>query len=435
MSLTRRRLLGAATGAAGGAATAGLVGTVAACEPERGAAPAPPLDPDRWDSVRAQFALNPDVAHLSMYVLAPHPASVRAAIGRHREGLDRDGAAYLHDNAQRLDAAIAEEAARYLRTRPEQLAFTDSTTMGLGLLYGGLRLGRGDEVLTTEHDFYATHEALRLRSERDGVTVRRVRLYADPSAASEDEIVAKLAGAVTARTRVIALTWVHSSTGVKLPIRAIVDAVRSRNPRALVCVDAVHGFGAEETAPDRLGCDFLVTGCHKWLLGPRGTGLVWGTYAAWSRATPTIPSFDGSRIGSWLGFDTPAPAPGSVNTPGGYHSFEHRWALADAFAFHTAVGPDRVAARTRELASALKDGLVGLTGVRLITPRAPEVSAGLVCCEVDGIRPDEAVSRLRAAGVVATSTPYRVSYLRFGPTVANSDRDLEAALRAVSALR
>ena len=35
--------------------------------------------------------------------------------------------------------------------------------MGLGLLYTGIRLAPGDEVLTTEHDFYATHESLALR--------------------------------------------------------------------------------------------------------------------------------------------------------------------------------------------------------------------------------------------------------------------------------
>ncbi|HEX2773076.1 MAG TPA: aminotransferase class V-fold PLP-dependent enzyme, partial [Micromonosporaceae bacterium] len=216
MRFTRRRLLGATAGVA----TAGLTAGIGACQPDREpAGPAPPLDPRSWESVRAQFALDPDVAHLSTYVFAPHPAPVRAAISRHRDGLDRDAVGYLHDNQERRDQAVAAAAARYLGARPDQIAFTDSTTMGLGLLYSGLRLAAGDEVLTTEHDFYATHEALRLRAERDGATVRRVRLYTDPAKASEDEIATNLAGAVTGRTRAIAVTWVHSSTGVKLPIR------------------------------------------------------------------------------------------------------------------------------------------------------------------------------------------------------------------------
>ena len=66
--------------------------------------------------------------------------------------------------------------ARYLGARAEEVALTDSTTMGLALLYSGLRLRRGQDVLTTEHDFLATHEGLRLLAERTGAKVRKVRV-------------------------------------------------------------------------------------------------------------------------------------------------------------------------------------------------------------------------------------------------------------------
>jgi selenocysteine lyase/cysteine desulfurase len=426
--LTRRGLLGAA-------AIAGIAG-VAACEGDPPAAPvaAPAaLDPGDWASVRAQFALPADVAHLSTYVFAPHPMAVRDAIARHRDGLDRDPIGYLHANEGRLDQAVAVAAARHLGSDADRIAFTDSTTMGLGLLYGGLRLGAGDEILTTEHDFYATHEALRLRAERDGVTVRRTALHADPARATVDEIVGRLTAAVGQRTRVVALTWVHSSTGVRLPVAAIARALAGRD--VLLCVDAVHGFGAVDETPDDLGCDFLVSGCHKWLLGPRGTGLVWGSERGWSRFAPTIPPFAAESFQAWFGFGGTGPPPGPAATPGGYHSFEHRWALAEAFDLHARVGRDRVAARTRELATRLKEGLAGIPGVTLVTPSSPDLSAGLVCCAVDGVPPAEAVDRLRQHDVVASATPYRTSYLRFGPTIANDEEHVDAAVRAVQALR
>ncbi|MFC0532877.1 aminotransferase class V-fold PLP-dependent enzyme [Phytohabitans kaempferiae] len=427
--MRRRSLLGVA-------AAAGLAGAAAACEDEPAAAPAPagapPLIPTDWASVRAQFTIGADVAHLSTFVFAPHPAQVRAAIERHRAGLDADPIGYLHENEARLDERVATAAAGYLGARPDEIAFTDSTTMGLGLLYSGLRLGRGDEVLTTEHDFYATHESLRLRAERDGITVRRARLYADPATASTDEIVGNLTRAVTGRTRVVAVTWVHSSTGVKLPIRAMADALRDRD--VPLCVDAVHGFGAEDAGPADLGCDFLVSGCHKWLLGPRGTGLVWGSAEGWARFTPVIPTFDGRSIGAWLGFAGGAPPPGPAATPGGYHSFEHRWALAEAFDFHQAIGRERVAGRTRELATALKEGLAGIGGITLATPKSPELSAGLVCCQVPDVSVDEAVARLRGLKVVASATPYRPSLVRFGTTIVNREADVEAALTAARTL-
>ncbi len=68
--------------------------------------------------------------------------------------------------------------------QPATLAFVDSTTMGLALTYRGL-LQPGDEVLTTEHDHYATHESLRL----SGATVRKVRLYDDPAQASAEAMI------------------------------------------------------------------------------------------------------------------------------------------------------------------------------------------------------------------------------------------------------
>jgi len=49
----------------------------------------------------------------------------------------------------------------------------------------------------------------------------------------------------------LALTWVHSSTGLKLPLRRIADALeqlmqREEQQKVLMCVDGVHGFGVED---------------------------------------------------------------------------------------------------------------------------------------------------------------------------------------------
>jgi selenocysteine lyase/cysteine desulfurase len=429
--LTRRGLLiTAGTAAAGTVAAATLTGCTDDPELCAPTGAAPDFDPASWPSVREQFALTTDVANFTTFVFAGHAASVRSAIEKHRAGLDADPYRYLIANESTLDQAVLAAAATHLRTDTGQIALTDSTTMGLGLLYTGLGLRPGDEILTTEHDFYATHESLRLREARDGVRVRRVRLYDEPAAADAAEIVRRLEAAVGSSTRVVAVTWVHSSTGVMLPIRAMAEALagvnRDRQPeqRALLCVDGVHGFAADAATPDELGCDFLVSGCHKWLFGPRGTGFVWGRTEAWARYTPVIPTFTGGPDG----------APGPLATPGGYHSFEHRWALAEAFAFHRSIGADRVADRTRELASALKEGLATVGKVRLRTPRAADLSAGIVCCEVSGYDSRAAVARLAASNVLASPTPYTPSYLRFGPSILTSESDVDKALDAVRSL-
>jgi isopenicillin-N epimerase len=406
-------------------ATAEVLELVEAEEPR---APASVEQAISWEAVRNQFRLSRRWVHLGGLLLASHPTVVRRAIERHRRALDANPVHYLHGRGPELDATVWREAARYLGAPASEIALTDSTTMGVGIVFNGIDLRAGQEALTTTHDFFATHEALRLKAARSGASVRMIQLYARPGTASEDEIVGSITRAVRPETRVLAVTWVHSSTGVKLPIRSIADALAEINARrdershVLLCVDAVHGLGVENVTMAALRCDFFIAGCHKWLFGPRGTGVVWGSGRGWAAATPTIPSFDGGATA------------GRAMTPGGFHSFEHRWALADAFAFHRRIGKRRVAARIHALNRRFKEGLATMPHVTVYTPHSPDISAGIVCFDVRGLSPDTVVARLRGRRIIATVTPYSPSYARVAPGLLNTPREIDRALAAIRAL-
>jgi selenocysteine lyase/cysteine desulfurase len=226
---------------------------------------------------------------------------------------------------------------------------------------------------------------------------------------------------------------VHSSTGVKLPVREIAGALPER---VLVSVDGVHGFGVDASTIPDLRCHAFASGCHKWLDGPRGTGILWAGARIRRLLRPVIPSFDdAASYGAWPSGGVPAGIPdGARLTPGGFHSFEHRWALAEAFRFHEEIGRARVETRLRTLTRRLQVGLSEIKRVRLRTPTAAAVSGGLVCFEVAGVAPEEVVRRLAGRRIVASVTPYAERYVRLGPGIVNSPADADAAIRAVAAL-
>jgi selenocysteine lyase/cysteine desulfurase len=394
------------------------------------------FDPQDWGSVRDQFPLTPDLRHFAAFVLAAHPRPVADAIERYRDALATDTHGAL-DEYGGQEEVVRSAAAEYLGADASEIALTDSTTMGLGLVYGGIELAPGDEVLTTEHDFFSTHESLRLRTERDGTVVRRVALYDDPASASVDQVVSRFTSAITPATRVAAVTWVHSGTGVKLPIAAMAEALagvndqRPEGERVLLCVDGVHGFGLEPVTGADLGCDFLVSGAHKWLWGPHGTGLVWGRPTAWGRLDPLFASFSAPAPPA----DPGGPAgPGLMATPGGYHAFEHRWALDEAFSLAQAIGKDEIHRRTVDQATTLKEGLGAIEGLTVVTPVDPELSAGIVCVGVVDGDPFSLIAPLRDQGIVASITPYDVPYLRLGPSIVTTPDDVEAAVSALGEL-
>jgi selenocysteine lyase/cysteine desulfurase len=320
---------------------------------------------------------------------------------------------------------------------------TSNTTGALAMAYHGLRIREDQEIITTEHDHYSHHEAIRYAAARAGCGVRYVALYNRPAEASAQEIVANLARAIAPKTRAVGATWVHSSTGVKIPIAGIAEAVtranrgRASSDRCLLIVDGVHGFANQDVDVARLGCDFFAAGTHKWLFAPRGTGFLWGRRDVWPELRPTIPSFDPDERQTWDAWmDRKAlpPTEASFIAPGGFLAFEHLLAIPAAVTLHRTIGRDRIAARIRELNTAFREGAAKMAGVTLHTPRDPELSGGLSCFEVEGVKPEQVANRLADKHIRTSGSPYKVSYARVAAGIMNVPDEIERVLREVRAL-
>ena len=402
-----------------------------------------------------KFQTDPDQVLLNAMVVAPPPMRVRDEITKHRDGMNANPPSYILERERgdpkqpTRSVAEATEAAAiaasylgldtYLSDNKligsDVIARTTSTTMGLALLANGIQVKRGQEVLLSIHEFFSSLEAWRLRCDRSGgdLGYREIRLYGDTTARDlDDRIYKTVVSEIRENTRVLALTWVDSATGVKLPIRRIGDHVRGLNQRRtpgdaiLFVVDGVHGFGVEDASFADLGCDFLVAGCHKWMFGPRGTGITCALPAAWAQVTPTIPPF------------LPADHAGFRNTPGGVSTYEHLWAMSEAFRFHLDMGKDAVQEHTIHLASRLKAGLSRTRNVRVITPMSPTMSSGIVCCELLNAKqnPRDVKKALEAQGIFALTSDDAddKEYLRFSPSILNDEAHIDRTLKALDVI-
>ncbi|MFF4871550.1 aminotransferase class V-fold PLP-dependent enzyme [Streptomyces sp. NPDC090109] len=407
-----------------------------------------PFDPHDWKSVRAQFLLSPDLAHLSNFYLASNPTPVRDAITKYRKAFDEDPHSFLDDNMfgreeDMLWRTVCAEAAEYVGGRADEIALTTSTTMGLALTYNGLRLKPGQEILTTTHEFYPHHEAIRLATERWGATMRAISLYESSPDFSVDEAVARIRAAIRPHTRVFGVAWVHSNTGVRLPISRVADVIadlnrdRDEEDRVLLVVDGVHGFGVADEDVASMGCDFFSAGTHKWILGPRGTGIMWAKPENWALLQPTIPSLMSKETSAaWRQDRRPAgPTEASWISPGGFAAYEHQWATAEAFRFVRRIGRKRIQDRIAELNGQIKEGLAGMDHVTLHTPLDPEVSAGIVTFDVEGYAPRDVAKILRENRVIANATPYGVPHVRLSAGIVNFPEEVDLALRVIRSLK
>ncbi|MCW3079949.1 aminotransferase class V-fold PLP-dependent enzyme [Segetibacter sp.] len=396
-----------------------------------------------WESVLKLFNYNREYVQLgaSQFIVS-HPEPVRTAIENFRRELDENRVLYTEEKEMGMMQRVREIAAAYFAVpNADDIAMTDSTTMGLGTIYTALNLQKGHEVLTTNHDHYSQHEAIRQATQRSGGSFRRIDLYKNLAEVTTEEIVDSVVRNISEQTRVLGITWVHSSSGLKLPVPAItkalakINAGRDAQNKVLLLLDGVHGFGTEmETFPE-LGCDFFIAGCHKWIYGPRGNGLVAATREAWQLVNPVIPSFTDTMEVVIAEEERPKEMDGLQMTPGGFHALEHRWALYDAFKMHLDLGKQQVWDRVHQLNRLCKEGLADMPHVTLHTPLADEFSAGIISFEVDGYTTPETVEALLKKKVVATAAPYKTSWARFTPGIINSEEEVMKGLEAVYSLK
>jgi selenocysteine lyase/cysteine desulfurase len=403
-----------------------------------------PADLKDWDSVRREFELAPGYIHLALFFLASHPRPVRQAIEQYRAKIDANplltiDSAVFEQTQENMPLRVCRAIANYIGGDAQDIALTQNTTTGLALLYHGLPLREGDEILTTTHDHYVHHESIRLAAGRCGATWRKIPLFDSYDSISPDEIADRVRKAIGPKTRAVGVTWVHSSSGVRLPIARIAGAVadvnrgREENDHVLLIVDGVHGLGVEDPKITALGCDAFAAGTHKWLFGPRGTGFIWAKPAVWQRMRPVIPSFTSPEIfAAWEGERDPQPpAQAAWFSPGGFQAYEHFWAVPEAIHFHQTIGSTRITSRIHELNAQMKEGLAQMANIQLYTPRDEDLSAGMVCFDVKGTKPEEVVKRLLAQRIVASTTPYRVSYARLACSVVNTPQEVDTVLRAI----
>jgi len=397
-----------------------------------------------WQAVRDLFPLAPDWTHMASFLFVSHPKPVAERIEHFRRKLDADPVwielAAFSDAEGRPVEAVKNALASYVGGQPTELCLTSNTTGALAMAWHGLRIRPDQEILTTQHDHYSQHESIRYAAARSHAKVRYIALYDAPATANATQMVDRIARAITPKTRAVGVTWVHSSTGVKIPIDAIAAVVARANrgradaDRCLLIVDGVHGFANQDIDVAKTGVDFFASGTHKWLFAPRGTGFLWGRTDAWPHMRPTIPAFDPDGLETWDVWKQRAELPTTrapFVSPGGFLAYEHVLAIPAAVELHRTIGRANIASRIAELNGAFRDGAAGIPRLTMHTPRDPALGGGLSCFEVAGLTADQVTERLTAKRIRTTSSPYKVSYARVSAGVMNMPEEIDKVLRVL----
>ncbi len=395
--------------------------------PAHGGKPVSPEDTAFWQQVRNQFPLTRKRIYLNTGGLGPSPYPVIDTVRRKTDTLERISESG-HTHA--LWQEVKSSCARLLGCSPEELAFTRNTTEGINIVCHGLPLEAGDEVITSTHEHVGNTLAWLLRQKKDGI---RIRTF-EPSMLSAQENIQRIEKLITPRTRVLSLMHVSTATGHVLPLRTIGELAKQH--KLWFFVDGAQAAGMLPVDLAEIGCHAWATSGHKWMLGPKGTGLLYvrkdmldTISAQWIGAYSNSGTFD-IRTGEFhLHPSAQRYEYGTVNTA-------LVAGLGAAARFLLDIGPENIWQHNLALANKLRAGLRGL-GCEDLSAQYPEGSSAMVTFRVPGMARAEVQNLLASKHKLRTRGVYEggLDGVRISLHLFNSFEEIDRIIEAVAAIK
>ncbi len=359
-----------------------------------------------WSLIRSEFPALAEWTYLNTATFGQVPRRAVEAAGAHFARRDRLACADFLEWFDDLDQ-IREKAARLIHAQASDIAFIINASTALSLLLGSLDWKAGDQVVTLEdefpnHYYYAT--TLRTRGV-EFVETSFERLY----------------DSITPRTRVVAISTVNYSTGLRPPLEPLSEFLRSRG--ILFYLDGTQSLGALQLDLSRVHVDLFAMDAYKWLLSPNGAGFMYVHPELRQRLAPSVIGWRSHR--GWREHDNlhhgfPEFKSEAEKYEGGMLPFTVLYAMGAVLDMLLEIGPEVIENRVREIAEKTRQVLRD-AGASLLADRAPYYDSPIIAARFEGRDAPSLVRELKARRVLVAA---RHGNLRVSPHFYNDETDL-----------
>jgi cysteine desulfurase / selenocysteine lyase len=338
-----------------------------------------------WNKVRKAFPLSKDICYLNNGTMGPSPEVVLQAIAKKTDQVNR------LVNSPQKNTQAKKSLASFLGVSHSEIALTHNVTEGINIAVWAIPLKRGDQVILTDQEHVGNALPWLNRRRLEGIELKV--FSPKPTAAEVLDQVAQLIGP---NTKAIAIPHIPCTTGQVYPIKEICELAKSKN--IITIIDGAHGPGMLDMDLRLMACDVYVSCCHKWLLGPKGTGFV---YVKEDRINDFNAQFVGGHSDSGWQLDLKGQDIFGFKKDAhkfhfGTQNYANYYGINAAVDFHNTIGKQRIETRVKELNNHLLAKLQELEGaIQIITPLEAKSRAAILTFKIKNVESRGFVDKLR----------------------------------------
>lgn len=377
------------------------------------------------DQLRELLPVTRDFIYMNTGWAGPTPTSVLSRIA---ETLEKEaalgpasarGVAFAHDVQDQARAAVAA----LVNADEEDMTLTHSTREGVNVVLYGMDWQPGDELLICDLEHPALTSPANVLAERMGVKVISLSI---PPLSQPDEVLKLVTAALSESTKLVALSHIQYTCGLRMPIKEITSAAHEMGIPVLV--DGAQSFGQVEVDMKDLECDFYALSGQKWLMGPVGTGAL---YVRRERRGMLEPLFSTNALETGRESTQRRPLARFAlvsQSPGISAGF------AEAVRLATDTGIRRIEQRAMTLSNLLRERAAPIGGCNLLSPTSPESACGLVTVSLDEWPAEELVTTLQDRFGIVGRTVHGPDGVRFSTHFFNTESEVEKVAETLEKL-
>jgi isopenicillin-N epimerase len=375
-----------------------------------------------WREIQEAFTLDRTLTNLNNGNTCPSPRVVHEAVKRYMDMANMLPVQYNGMIGRNVSTVRRRMAAEF-GCDVSELALTRNASESMQIAQNGIDMKPGDEVITTEQDYPRMLTTWDQRMRRDKIKVTRIQF---PVPTTQDDLYQRFEKAITPQTKVLHFCHITNLTGQLFPVQRLARLARSRG--ILTMVDGAHALAHFPFKLRDLECDYYGVSLHKWLLAPIGNGLLYVRKENIAKTWPlqAVPDRQANDISKFEQIGT--------------HPEALRAAVAEALAFHQAIGIERKAARLRYLTLRWANAIKSHPKVKILSNLDAGQTWGVAMVGIEGIDP-RALSqhmmdryRIVVNAVVGGTPPQQVfdySGLRVTPNVYTTLEEVDTFAQAM----
>jgi selenocysteine lyase/cysteine desulfurase len=377
---------------------------------------------DIWKIISEQFDFEPGLTYLNNGSLGASPRIVHDATNEFRRVLDRFPSKYMWQEWWDDREKVRSSTAAFLSAEPDEIALTHNTCEGLNLVASSLNFQPGDEIIASNHEHHTGVVPLQHYQESKGVKLVRPVLPLLPD--SRGELMDVFRKAISRRTRAILVSHIVNTNGMIMPIEELAEIANQHN--ILLIVDGAQSVGMIPVNLHQLGCDFYAASGHKWLFGPKGTGVFYVRKQSLQHLKPLIVSAAYYKEDNARKFE-------NYNT----RNVPEVLGFGVSLDYQMMVGEAERYARVLHLKRYLRNKVAENNFLRSVSPASDDLSAGIQAVEIVGADAQSVAKKLDEEFGI-NCRPMKVhglNALRISTAIYNLESDIDYLINSLQEIR